>query len=282
MKKIVIIVVLVLFFSAKSKAQLDASQLTRVNNVANTTEMNNLTPNEGCVVYVDSENTIYVYDGTQWVNAFSSDSDGWKMTGNISNQVELVGTTNFEDLRIHTNGSERMIVKVSGDVGINVTIPATRLFHVGSSPNEFVVTSGGIILDYSDDFIIGPYGKVGIGMFPNSYQLTVNGNILANAYNTPDYVFENYYSAKKSKLKTDYEFMPIEKVEAFVKVHHHLPGVPSQKDIENQGGILLNKSTEINLEKIEELFLHFFELNKKIESLKEEIEYLELHSQSKP
>jgi len=269
MKKIVIIVVLVLFFSAKSKAQLDASQLTRVNNVANTTEMNNLTPNEGCVVYVDSENTIYVYDGTQWVNAFSSDSDGWKMTGNISNQVELVGTTNFEDLRIHTNGSERMIVKVSGDVGINVTIPATRLFHVGSSPNEFVVTSGGI-------------GNVGIGTTSPTQKLHVEGNVLASSYSTPDYVFENYYSGKKSKLKTDYEFMPIEKVEAFVKVHHHLPGVPSQKDIENQGGILLNKSTEINLEKIEELFLHFFELNKKIESLKEEIEYLELHSQSKP
>ena len=260
MKKIIIIVVLVLFFSAKSKAQLDASQLTRVNNVANTTEMNNLTPNEGCVVYVDSENTIYVYDGTQWVNAFSSDSDGWKMTGNISNQVELVGTTNFEDLRIHTNGSERMIVKVSGDVGINVTIPATRLFHVGSSPNEFVVTSGGI-------------GNVGIGTTSPTQKLHVEGNVLASSYSTPDYVFEKYYDGK-SKLNPSYEFMEIESVEEFVRKNKHLPGVPSAKEIKKQGGIIVNKATEINLEKIEELYLRLFELNATHETLKARLQEL--------
>jgi len=261
-----------IFISNEIEAQ-NKDQIIRINNVTNISNMNAITnPEKGCLVYVQS-NGIYYYDGNNWVqNSNNSSSADWEMSGNSNaTSSHFLGTTNNMDFMFGTDNAHRMIITKAGYIGIQTSDPQ-GIFHV----------NGGIIFDYSDDFIIGPCGKVGIGMFPNSYQLTVNGNILANAYNTPDYVFENYYSGKKSKLKTDYEFMPIEKVEAFVKVHHHLPGVPSQKDIENQGGILLNKSTEINLEKIEELFLHFFELNKKIESLKEEIEHLELHSQSKP
>lgn len=261
-----------IFISIEIEAQ-NKNQIIRINNVTNISNMNAITnPEKGCLVYVQS-NGIYYYDGNNWVqNGNNSASTDWEMNGN-SNATgsHFIGTTNNMDFLIRTNNIGRMTVANNGYIGIRTPNPQ-GIFHV----------NGGSFSSYTDDFIIGPYGKVGIGMLPNSYQLAVNGGILADAFNTPDYVFENYYSGKKSKLKTDYEFMPIEKVEHFVKEHHHLPGVPSAKDIENQGGILLNKSTEINLEKIEELFLYCFELNKKIESLKEEIEYLELHSQSKP
>jgi hypothetical protein len=107
------------------------------------------------------------------------------------------------------------------------------------------------------DFVVAQNGSVGIGINPNPNQkLHVNGNtriegnIFVTGTITPDYVFENYFDGK-SKLNPEYEFTPLEKAEHFVKKNKHLPGVPSAADIEKQGGIIVNRATEINLEKIE-------------------------------
>ena len=91
---------------------------------------------------------------------------------------------------------------------------------------------------------------------------------------TPDYVFENYFDGK-SELNPEYEFTPLEKAEQFVKKNKHLPGVPSAANIEKQGGIIVNRATEINLEKIEELYLYVFELNQQNEQLQRQLARLE-------
>ena len=122
--------------------------------------------------------------------------------------------------------------------------------------------------EYEGDFIVDSLGRVGIGTNP-SEKLEVSGNILATGSITPDYVFEKYYNGE-SILKPEYTFEKLEKIEQFIKKHKHLPGVPSAKEIQKQGGIIVNRATEINLEKIEELYLHIFELNKRIEILEKE------------
>ena len=50
--------------------------------------------------------------------------------------------------------------------------------------------------------------------------------------------------------------------------------MPSAEEVSEQGGVLVNRATEINLEKIEELFLHTIEQEQKIQSLEEEKEIL--------
>ena len=67
----------------------------------------------------------------------------------------------------------------------------------------------------------------------------------------------------------------LNEVEQFIKENKHLPGVPSAQDIEEQGGILVNKATEINLEKIEELYIHLFELIDENERIKKSIKRIE-------
>lgn len=119
------------------------------------------------------------------------------------------------------------------------------------------------------DFIIDSNGNVGIGILPEE-KLHINGNILATGTITPDYVFQKYYNGK-SKLKPKYQFKSLEKTERFIKKNKHLPGVPSAKKIKEQGGIIVNRATEINLEKIEELYLHIFELNDRIKKLEKEL-----------
>jgi predicted acyltransferase (DUF342 family) len=72
----------------------------------------------------------------------------------------------------------------------------------------------------------------------------------------PDYVFEKGY-----KLQS------LQDLEKFVKTHHHLPNIPSGKQIKENG---LNME-EINLgllKQVEELTLHLIELKKEVEILK--------------
>jgi len=55
----------------------------------------------------------------------------------------------------------------------------------------------------------------------------------------------------------------------YAKKHKHLPGVSSAQEIKEQGGIILNRAVEQNLEKIEELYLYMHELQQEIKELKE-------------
>ncbi|MBL6662920.1 MAG: discoidin domain-containing protein [Flavobacteriales bacterium] len=117
----------------------------------------------------------------------------------------------------------------------------------------------------TDDFIVATNGHVGVGIAPTE-ALHVNGNILASGTITPDYVFEKYYGSN-SITKPNYTFNSLEEVKSYVKANKHLPNVASAPEIEQQGGIIVNKSTESNLEKIEELYLYFFEVKEKYNRL---------------
>jgi hypothetical protein len=124
----------------------------------------------------------------------------------------------------------------------------------------------------TEGIAIDASGNVGIGITP-SEKLHVDGNILATGTITPDYVFEKYY-AGISTLKADYKMSTLAEIEAFTKANMHLPGVPSAKEVEEKGGILINRATEINLEKIEELYLHTIEQQKQLDALKKQVEAL--------
>jgi hypothetical protein len=116
-------------------------------------------------------------------------------------------------------------------------------------------------------------GDVGIGITAPTEKLHVDGNILVTGSFIPDYVFEKYYEGE-SVLNPNYEMPSLLEIERFTKAHKHLPGVPSAKEVEAKGGILINRATEINLEKIEELYLHTIEQQKKIDVLNTEIDVL--------
>ena len=109
-------------------------------------------------------------------------------------------------------------------------------------------------------------GYVGVATDNPSQKLEVNGSILASSFITPDYVFDTYYEGS-SQSNTNYKFKSLPEVKKYIKSKHHLPGVPSAKDIKQQGGIILNNAVEYNLEKIEELYLHLFELNESIKTI---------------
>ena len=123
-------------------------------------------------------------------------------------------------------------------------------------------------------------GKIGINTNAPDEMLTVKGKIhtqevlvdLQGAV-APDYVFEQYANGT-SILKPTYALLPLKAVEAFVLQHKHLPGVPSAKDMKDNG-IALKEMNLVLLEKIEELTLYTLQQQKEIDALKEKLSELE-------
>lgn len=119
-------------------------------------------------------------------------------------------------------------------------------------------------------------GKIGIGTATPDELLTVKGKIhtqevlvdLEGAV-APDYVFEHYFEGS-SNLKPNYTPLTLNEIEAYVKQHHHLPGIPSAKELEAHG-MSLKEMNLVLLEKIEELTLFTIEQQKEIEALKKKI-----------
>ena len=110
----------------------------------------------------------------------------------------------------------------------------------------------------------GSFSKVSIGL-PKGHEiknaLEVNGTILAEEIlveaEIADYVFS-----------PSYDLQSLEFIEAFIKEHQHLPGIPSKSIIKNTGGkIPVGDYYQKLLEKVEELTLHVIKQNKRIVEL---------------
>lgn len=113
-------------------------------------------------------------------------------------------------------------------------------------------------------------GQVGIGTETpiEDMMLTVDGKIHAEEIIVnleiphPDYVFDD-----------DYDLLSLNELENFIRENKHLPGIPSAKEIKENGlsaGVMQTKL----LEKIEEMTLYVIEMKKENAELRKKIEEL--------
>lgn len=116
---------------------------------------------------------------------------------------------------------------------------------------------------YSEELTVSGKGDIGIGTTTPKEKLSVNGKIRAQevkveTFNWPDYVFEEGYQVGK-----------LEELESYIKMHKHLPDMPSAKELETNG-IALGEMVKLQQQKIEELTLHLIDQHKTIEALNKE------------
>jgi hypothetical protein len=137
-------------------------------------------------------------------------------------------------------------------VGINVTSPQAQLDVNGT----FLVRIG------SDNYLSTGDRKVIFGSERFNITAAINGTLYANEIEVStdswsDYVFDD-----------EYPLTTLTEVEAFINTNKHLPGVPSEKEVIEEG-INLGEMDAVLLKKIEELTLYVIELQKQLEEVKQ-------------
>jgi hypothetical protein len=223
----------------------------------------------------------------QITNQESGDGDNegieFGMTGNSGFLVsETLNSMNYklDDVNMYFSKAAKSISFFS------ISAPySSRFFLNADSDNGFAIrnnSSSGYALKILSDtesstpliigksnsdirFVVTGDGRVGIGHgTPDAaYNLDVSGKIRACEVKVEnpgwcDYVFND-----------DYKLMSLSDVEAFIQTNHHLPDVPSEAEVE-ENGIELAAMNAILLKKVEELTLHLIQLEKEIHLLNEE------------
>ena len=111
-------------------------------------------------------------------------------------------------------------------------------------------------------------GNVGIGTtdLPAGYKLAVNGSVIATSVTVkvkndwPDYVF-----------KKEYKLPTLTEVKDYIDLYHHLPEMPSEKEI-IANGLNLGEMNKMLTKKVEELTLYLIQLKGENEKLRKENE----------
>lgn len=126
------------------------------------------------------------------------------------------------------------------------------------SVNGAITATGNVIIGTSNQSMIDD---------PN-HKLLVNGKIKAkgvkvDANGWADFVFD-----------LDFKLRPLSEVATFIKENKHLPDVPSEKEVK-ENGIDVTEMQKIQMQKIEELYLYMIEMKKENEELKKQNEQLQ-------
>jgi hypothetical protein len=145
--------------------------------------------------------------------------------------------------------------------------------NTGTTPGtNFVGTTDSARLVFKTNNVekmtILPNGFVGIGtdsMPDPQAKLGVKGAIFATKLKVTQSGWADYVFNK------NYELPSLREVEAYIKQHLHLPGVPAATEVIGQP-VDVGNMQEILLKKIEELTLYVIEQQKQIDELKKKLD----------
>lgn len=178
-------------------------------------------------------------------------------------QGDLVYEGTEKPYLFHDGGANRKIgLGITDDSGVRNYI---ELFE-GNVPSSQYIDFG---INGSSAMKINSQGEVAIGTsdFSNDHKLRVEGSIGAReikveASGWSDFVFEK-----------GYELRTLEEVEEHINENGHLPEIPSEEEV-SENGINLGEMDAKLLQKIEELTLYMIDMNKQMKTQATEIEQL--------
>lgn len=185
-------------------------------------------------------------------------------------------------------GWSRVLLETGGRTGIGTTTPTEALHVVGNIrgtgnlllPASTTINAPGR-LHISGDEILYLLNRNGVTIgkeWGGNGNLNAQGIITAGAVTSTPAGYSIYAASgvltEKVKVAVrtgadwsdhvfnhNYNLMPIEQVEKYIKEHKHLPGIPSANEMVKEGNDLGKTDAKL-LEKIEELTLYIIQLKK--------------------
>lgn len=200
----------------------------------------------------NAHNVYFGDDGTNTIVWIGESDSEWKyLKVRISEVQASHGNT---DINIWNKGWEIDLDTLSFSSNVKRTVK-----------NTLPIASGSSIWQNSNNHVFypNPEGKVGIGTDKLSAELTVNGHIHAKEVRVyteagADYVFDE-----------NYDLLKLNKLEKFVAKNKHLPDIPPEKEMVNDGLHLGEMNIKL-LKKVEELTLYVIDMNNRLENLSDE------------
>jgi hypothetical protein len=192
---------------------------------------------------------------TWWERRPDADVQLW---GTGSNPYLTIAAGNVGIGTGFSTGNAKLSVNSQASDGIECTTSsnsakAFRVYNSTSSKETFVV--------YGDGKVVFGDKKIQSGHTHANSTYQFHGKmackelVVLDATKWADYVFDN-----------DYPLLSLKKLEAYYTKHHHLPDVPSAKEV-SESGIDIAKMNEILLRKIEELTIYIVALEKRLETI---------------
>lgn len=141
--------------------------------LTDTAAINALTPPDGMIIYLTSDNSLRLRSNGSWkkIADLAAATSNWSLTGNsgTDSTVNFLGTVDGEPLIMKTNNNEAMRIDKNGNVGIGATNPTAKLDVNGSVKLENL-NSGTNELDV---LVLGADGSV--------YKRTMSSSAFVNA-----------------------------------------------------------------------------------------------------
>ena len=170
--------------------------------------------------------------------------------------IGLNATPSNGGYRRNANGSSYVVE--FGPLGL---LLRTATFQ---EPRYGMITNWNDALSIKTDSTITLNGRVGVNIenTTNDYALAVSGGVIAtkvyiqDVNEWPDYVFGNGHRP-----------MPLGELREYIGENRHLPGVPSEAEVKEQGYDVAEMQSVL-LEKIEELTLYMLRQQEEIDSLR--------------
>ena len=163
--------------------------------------------------------------------------------------------TNDTDIGMFRSNTNRLSLATGGSTRLTVANTGIEVQGSIDTNNGANINGAGIQVDNPTG------GNKGSGTINARVDVYKNDSV----YSNPDYVFEHFYTGGITKYADregakGYEGLkPLTEVESFAKIHWHLPGVPDRKGIFERA--------DIALEKIEEVYLYLFQLERRLSLL---------------
>jgi len=210
-------------------------------------------------------------DSKLTINGFNLQSTaGTKIQ--LSNFSSNVGSGNIDQLKIYNqrlpSGGNNWN---SSEIKIQRTVDVSNMNFMSFRSTDPTWGLSAIVFGYdnTDHMTISYDGKVSIGAKKitgtnSDAKLSVDGKVVAKSlYITmtdwADYVFAN-----------DYKLTSLKDVETYYKTNKHLPEIPSEKEV-IENGVNVADMNKLLLKKVEELTLYLVQQQKEIDALETQI-----------